>query len=327
MSVLQKTLVSVIVPIYNTENYLERTLDSLKSQTYKNIEIICINDASTDRSLDKIKNYKDLNNDLNIKIFENMTNSGLSFTRNKGIKNASGDYICFVDSDDYVSDDFIENLLSIAEKNSCDIVVGELRFENKDTHDFSPLSEINKKYKNFCSKLNAIMNGSVCDKLFKAKLIKENNLSFPIGLYYEDNEFLVKAIYYSKAIYKTNKASYFYCCNETSITHRKDNIEKKKESASLLLDHIFSFFIEKRITKRQEAALIDFCLRSFCKQFIKDDTFKLPNFLSKNKFIYILELPKYKNIFDKLFSLKRINETTKVITLFGFRIKFKKNKI
>lgn len=326
MTIQQNILVSVIVPIYNTEKYLERTLNSIKDQTYKNIEIICINDASTDNSFEILKKYKEQNSDLSIQILKNETNSGLSFTRNKGIKYAKGDYICFIDSDDYISDDFIENLIYLAEKESCDIIIGELRFENGESHEFTPLNDINKKFINLRKKFNVLMNGSVCDKMFKTKLIKEHDLKFPVGLYFEDNEFLVKAIYYSNAIYKTNQASYFYCSNGASITRRNDNIDKKKESATILLDHIFSFFSQNRISKRQTNALIDFCLRSFCGQFIKDDSFKIPKFLRRNDFIYVLELPKYNNLLERLFSIKRINNNTKVITILGIKIRFKQEK-
>ena len=97
---------SIIVPVYNVEKYIKKCINSILNQTYKNYEIIIINDGSTDKSKKILESYKNIDN---IKII-NQTNKGLSVARNIGIKNASGDYLLFVDSDDYIDNDLLENL-------------------------------------------------------------------------------------------------------------------------------------------------------------------------------------------------------------------------
>lgn len=92
--------VSVVVPVYNAEETLERCLDSLISQSYKNIEIVCVNDGSSDSSLKILNKYR--KKDERIVVIDNDKNRGCSYTKNKGIDNATGDFICFVDSDDYI---------------------------------------------------------------------------------------------------------------------------------------------------------------------------------------------------------------------------------
>lgn len=113
-------LVSIIVPVYNAEKYLSECLDCLINQTYKNIEIICINDGSTDNSLQILEEYS--KNDSRIKVYT-QENSGEAETRNKGLELATGKYIAAIDSDDYCSLDFIEECVKIAEKEKSDIVI------------------------------------------------------------------------------------------------------------------------------------------------------------------------------------------------------------
>lgn len=113
------SLVSILVPIYNVEKYLSRCLDSLVNQTYKNIEIVIINDGSRDRSRDIAQFYANQFDFIHIYDYEN---AGISTTRNRCLKRAKGDYVTFVDSDDYIELDMIENMMTIVEREKCDIV-------------------------------------------------------------------------------------------------------------------------------------------------------------------------------------------------------------
>lgn len=112
-------LVSVIIPVYNVENYLKECLDSVLNQTYKNIEVIVINDGSTDKSLHILEDYSSKFN--NIKIID-QENSGQSVARNKGLENAKGKYIYFLDSDDYILPDTLKKLIKKLEMNNLDII-------------------------------------------------------------------------------------------------------------------------------------------------------------------------------------------------------------
>ena len=114
--------VSIIVPIYKTEKYLKRTLDSLTNQTLDEVEIICVNDGSPDNSLQILKEYKEKYADKNIVIIDKK-NEGVWKARIDGIKVATGEYIAFTDSDDYVEPDFVEKLYNNAKENSADIAI------------------------------------------------------------------------------------------------------------------------------------------------------------------------------------------------------------
>ncbi len=111
--------VSLIIPVYNTEKYLRQCLDSVISQTFKEFECICINDGSTDNSLPILQEY--INKDIRFKLIDKK-NEGVSVARNTGIQNATGKYIVFIDSDDWITKDYIEVLYNTIEKYDCDLV-------------------------------------------------------------------------------------------------------------------------------------------------------------------------------------------------------------
>ncbi len=125
---MSNILVSVIVPVYNTEQYIVEALDSIINQSYKNIEIICINDGSTDNSLSILNDYA--SKDSRIKVFS-QKNKGLPATKNVGVSLANGEYICFVDSDDIISLNTIESSVKLVEKTGCDVVVNYLHITNR----------------------------------------------------------------------------------------------------------------------------------------------------------------------------------------------------
>lgn len=120
-----KDLVSVVIPIYNVEKYLRKCIETVIDQTYTNIEIILVNDGSTDNSLQICNQFKE--KDKRIKVI-NKKNGGLSDARNVGIKNAQGKYICFIDSDDFISEKYIEELHNLIVENKAQIAV--CGFEN-----------------------------------------------------------------------------------------------------------------------------------------------------------------------------------------------------
>ena len=124
--------VSVIVPVYNVDLYLVECLDSIINQTLKEIEIICVDDCSTDNSYMILEEYS--KKDSRIKLIKHKENRGLGPARNTGIENATGEYISFIDSDDYVSLDFLENLYSTAKKFDLDISITQNVIENDNSN-------------------------------------------------------------------------------------------------------------------------------------------------------------------------------------------------
>mgnify|MGYP004444416027 FL=1 len=163
-------LVSIIVPVYNTAKYLPQCIESLFSQTYKRIEFIFVNDASTDNSLDILNNYARINKKLNIRIIDLVENAGLANARNVGRKSAKGQYLSFCDSDDWVEPTMIESCVNMAIKTNADITTFPFYINNKAAIKFpnkSIIGNVNKMP-------NDTIHYSLCNKLFKASLINDN---------------------------------------------------------------------------------------------------------------------------------------------------------
>ena len=203
--------ISIIVPVYNTEKYLRKCLDSLVNQTLSDIEIICINDCSTDNSLEILRKYASKDN--RIKVIDFKENRGAAYARNVGIEEAQGEYIGFIDSDDYPETLEFYEILYLKAKDSCaDIVKGA--YKNSDTGFIDKL--INEKIKedknNFCS--------AYCSAIFSSKLIKENNIYFPELRDMEDPVFTFNCAQ------KANKIEVIDDLN-VIITKRENSITKK----------------------------------------------------------------------------------------------------
>lgn len=195
--------ISVIVPVYNTEKYLDKCLDSLLNQTYKNLEIIVVEDCSTDKSRKALQKYS---KNKKIKIVFNDQNKGLSFSRNIGLKNATGDYIGYIDSDDYVDLDFYEKLMDSIVQYKSEIAICDMKvvYEDKNV-------ELVSKCCNFddFNVVNVINNGlaaSACNKLFKKELISK--YPFAEGKVNEDIAVIIPALVNSKKISYAN--TYYY---------------------------------------------------------------------------------------------------------------------
>ena len=171
--------VSVIIPVYNTEKYLKKCLDSVCNQTLSDIEIICINDCSTDNSLEILNEYA--SKDDRIKIINFEENKGAAVARNVGIDTACGEYIGFVDSDDFVDSDFYEKLYNTASENNSDIAKGEYKYTNDGL--------VNEKLNEKIKECKTNFSFEYCSAIFKTKLIKDNGIKFPILRDMEDPVF------------------------------------------------------------------------------------------------------------------------------------------
>ena len=215
-------LISVIVPVYNVEDYLRKCLDSIVNQTYKNLEIILIDDGSTDNSGIICDEYAAKDNRIRV---IHKANGGLSDARNAGLKIAKGEYIGFVDSDDYIAEDMYEFLYNFAVKNnldvamcsSCDVYEKEI----KKTKYFKTiiLEDKEKIIKNLF--LNEVDGAavSVCDKLFNKQIIKK--CKFVLGKTYEDAFFILEWIENTKKFGRSSDVKYYYVQRTHSITHQK----------------------------------------------------------------------------------------------------------
>lgn len=203
-----KDLVTVVVPIYNVENYLERCIVSIINQTYKNIEILLINDGSPDNSKKIMEQFRI--KDSRIKCFYK-ENGGLSDTRNFAINKAKGKYICFIDGDDYIENTFVEKLFNKLKIEKADIAWCNFNMVNDEG-----------KYDEIVINENDIWFfeiPSACNKLFNIKLFKNNNILFPKGIWYEDLATTPRLLLSAKKICYVNENLYDYYFNDKSITN------------------------------------------------------------------------------------------------------------
>ena len=207
--------ISIIVPIYNEEENLRKCIESLINQTYKELEIILINDGSTDKSKEIIESFKDKRI-----IAINKKNTGISDTRNIGIGKSTGDYIMFVDSDDYLELNCIERLIETAEKENSEIVMFNYYLETPSKRIEIKLPKIEarnlKEDKDLLTKIHL----GPCTKIFKAELIKDN--LFPLNLKYEDVPFVVEAVIKAGKISFVPNYLYHYVIKKSGETITRD---------------------------------------------------------------------------------------------------------
>ena len=222
---MKKELVSIIIPVYNAEKYLERCLESVINQTYKNLEIILIDDGSKDSSGDICDNYVKI--DKRIKVYHKQ-NGGLSSARNMGLMKAKGSYIYFLDSDDTIDKVCIDEMYNASIDNQCDIVISPY-INIKEGAEKPYFKTSNSKSMNVKDTLKEMLlsnyfDVSACGKLYKKNIV--NNIEFPIGMLCEDNGTTYKFIMEAKKIYYINKPFYKYYINSNSIMTGEFNFKK-----------------------------------------------------------------------------------------------------
>ena len=204
-------MVSIIIPCYNGEKYLKRCLDSVINQTYKNIEIIFINDGSTDNTDKLVKEYKD----KRIKYFKR-DNHGIGKTRNFGIIKATGEYITFLDVDDYLDKKAIEKMVNKIKEDELDMVISDY-YTNKQKTIIVDFKNTNlKKY----PRLLLDINMAPWNKMYKKELIRD--IKFIEDLKYEDMPFVINALLKAKKIGKVNYFTHYYTLNSGGQTTTRD---------------------------------------------------------------------------------------------------------
>ncbi len=211
--------VSIIIPVYNTEQYLRQCLDSVINQTFQDIEIIVVNDSSTDNSVSIIKEYQQKDN--RIVLINVSNNGGLSKSRNIGIKEAKSKYIAFVDSDDWIRKDYVEFLFNNIEKLECDVFAGCYSLYNDKTSQYKirQYSFLTTKSKNNKSLIVIpSINCSPWCKIYNREFLLKNNLFFKLKGR-EDCLFLYELVMNKVKIIYINEPIYFYRVNrKQSIT-------------------------------------------------------------------------------------------------------------
>lgn len=321
--------VSIIVPVYNTAKYLRKCLNSLVNQTLKEIEIIIVNDGSSDES-EKIAKYYSENYPDKVRYFS-QDNSGVGAARNKGIENANGEYIGFVDSDDYVELNMFEKMYEDAQRNNSDIVIC-LHKNEKYPVELKQSSDSKKDVK----KIKAMFgNTSVCNKLYRKSCIKE--LRFRPHVWYEDVDFGIKAIFKARDISFINEELYHYVFRNGSIMNN-DNIQKNLDILSsfnevllyiennqeykkyideieyLAINHILLYAIVRILnskSNKNKLKVIKELIKNFKNKFKNYKNNKYLNLLrKKHKLIFILITNNCMFAVKFLFKLKRLLEKT-----------------
>ena len=220
--------VSIIVPVYNTEEYLQKCLNSLTNQTLKNIEIICVNDGSTDNSL-KILQDNAIQDDR-IKII-NQENKKQGAARNAGMQVATGEYIGFVDSDDWVDLNYFERLYNTAKKYDSDIALATNVRIGKNKFKLRLNLQTVDKYTELQDKLDICQqwkNECPTNKIYRKSYLDANNIQWPEGIYCEDKLFTIKAVYFANAVVTVPDVYYYYFDNPKSTVNTYSRQHKKQ---------------------------------------------------------------------------------------------------
>lgn len=288
--------ISIIIPVYNAEKYIEKCLDSIKRQTYTNYEIIIVDDGSGDSSLKICKKFKNENKSIIMKIFT-QKNEGPSSARNKGIANAEGDYITFVDSDDYLEENLLEALLNCCKK---DTMIRSNYKTFKDNKIFNNTIERDAiSTDKFIEKILAnSFPGCVWGCLFETKIVKKMKFSSELH-FMEDTLFLVEYLNNIKYV-DFVEANYYYCLSNTnSITLSSTNILNNIKSFNKSLDEI------NLITKNSYEKLIDNKrIILIEKELAKVSKFKeLKAIINNQDFINIINKINKKYINSKIYSI------------------------
>lgn len=236
--------VSIIIPVYNCEKYIEKCLYSVTGQTLTDIEIICVDDGSSDNSLDVIKKIQEA--DRRITIVSNEKNRGQSYSRNKGIEIAKGDYIGFVDADDWVDSNYFEVLYESAIQHGADIAQCSYKMVYPDRvvpffYD-REMKLLDSSKRDFNRLLMIYNSGVVVNKVYKKSLLIKNNIRFIEGMYWEDNPFVMDASLKANNIIFAEGIYYYYLQREKSTVYSRS---KKLhldfcESARHILDRLHS---------------------------------------------------------------------------------------
>lgn len=216
------TKVSVIIPVYNVEKYLNECINSVVNQTYKNLEIILIDDGSPDNCPIMCDEWA--TKDERIKVFHQQ-NGGLSVARNNGIEYSTGDYLCFLDSDDYIAENSVERAITCIEENDADIVCFGVFRVNEFGKILESTEKIEEKTISYNQALLDLANGKIHDypvnKLYKRKVFE--NVRYPAGRVFEDIATTYKTFLNSKKIYYLPQELYFYRKRERSIVSHMTN--------------------------------------------------------------------------------------------------------
>ena len=305
----KKQLISVIIPVYNVEKYIEQCIESIINQTYKKIEVILIDDGSIDKSGAICDEYAKIDKRI---IVIHKENGGLSDARNKGIDIAKGEYITFVDSDDYVKENFIEDLYTAIINNNaklsiCNIIMVDEDGNTIENLGFSSDKLVNGKeiLKGICEYRNLIEGIVAWNKMYSKDFFKENR--YPKGKIHEDEFLTYKILYFANKVAITNRFLYYYRKNDNSITSKKFNV-KRLDFIEALEERLvfYNSYKEKYLYNKTFERIINV---------IRIYYIKVKKYIADSKEIQKKLLKKYRKMFVEFIGIKDISFITKIKAL------------
>ncbi|MDY3266612.1 MAG: glycosyltransferase [Phocaeicola sp.] len=323
-----KTILSVVIPVYNVEKFIGHCVKSLMEQSLYNIEYIFIDDKSTDNTLKCLKEYikKYPERKGYVTIIENKANLGPSKSRNIGINIAKGEYITFCDSDDWIENNMYEVMIDSAQDNNCDMV----------WCDFIDVYQTKKIYRSQISEedptkfihniLSSKCHGALWNKLFKRKILITNQIRFNENIrMWEDLLFTINLLIFSKKIKYINKGLYYY--NQTNNSSLLSKINKKKiEQRIIVCDCLESLFVlkgvydefEHSLNKRKLLAkqelITEFKFIDICKwKYLWPDAINDYKHLQTSKYNILLHICAKQNAFIPVYVLTFMKYIIKVL--------------
>lgn len=258
-----QSLVSIIIPVYKVEQYLDRCVNSVVDQTYKNLEIILVDDGSPDSCGNLCDEWK--TKDSRIKVIHKK-NGGLSDARNAGLKIATGKYVLFIDSDDWISLVMVEKMVEAMEKNSVDMVICQYYLSYPDGQNICKSKKNDNQLLNVKETISLLLKDSIITnhawrKLYKRNLVNQD--CFPVGMNYEDIYAMPELIFACEKIYYLDAAYYYYFQNQNSITNTAsyknsmDHYNAKKHSYEVIKEKFPE--MEKELNLAKEKTILHVC--------------------------------------------------------------------
>lgn len=283
--------ISVVIPVFNAAKYLKTCLDSLLGQTFDDYEIICVNDGSKDSSLDILNSYSQKNEKVKV---INIKHSGVAVARNTGLDAATGEYIQFVDSDDWVSDDLLATTYSKAKNDDLDLVCFNVANYDEQTkliieNQFYPTSywpancenEI-LTWKNYKNVFNG--NFSVVNKLYKLNFLRENNIRFIEKLHFEDHPFHLESFLKASKLGVINRSMYFYRKNISNSFMAKMGRDNRIFDILTVMDKNRQIVEDLNLFEFLRVCYFEYTIALFCDMFLNSASFLIkPRFYSKIK--------------------------------------------
>lgn len=285
-----KPIISVIVPVYNASNFLIRCINSILNQTFVDFELILIDDCSVDDSYEICKQYAE--KDERVRVVKNDVNHGVSYTRNNGIEISNGDYVAFVDSDDYVSKYYLETLIKNAQKHPSFLSMSSLiSFSNDkaitDDIAISEKTETVEKKKYLCNQY--CYHPWVWATLFESKTLKDNNIKFAENARFsEDAHFVAKYMCFVDGIVISQNRTYYYFLNPNGGAINKDKKDYTEKDVLSRYSSIHALADAVDFIKDHDPSLVDHLETGYC--FLAANVLLMAERAKIKKFIHKKEL-------------------------------------